>query len=75
MERLTDCISEIRRKVMKQATKITFLNGGSLNPPPPVTSKDETVRYFHVFEDEPLDEAQFVDWISQAAALPGQTLF
>lgn len=55
--------------------KVSFLNGGSLDPPPPVESKQESVRYLHVFEDEPLDEAQFAGWVAQAAALPGEALF
>jgi len=55
--------------------KVTFLNGGSLNPPPPVESKHDDVRYLHIFEDEDLDEAQFAEWIIQASALPGENLF
>lgn len=55
--------------------KVTFLNGGSLDPPPPVASKHEAVRYLHVSPDDPLDEAQFVDWVEQASALPGEDLF
>ena len=55
--------------------KVTFLNGGSLSPLPPVASKSAEVRYLHVFEDEPLDEEQFVEWIRQASALPGEDLF
>ena len=55
--------------------KVTFLNGGSLNPPPPVDSKYPDVKYLHVFEDEGLDEAQFADWVVQASAMPGENLF
>ena len=55
--------------------KITFLNGGQLEPPPPVESKQVGVRYLHVYEDEALDEARFTDWVRQAAALPGENLF
>ena len=55
--------------------KVTFLNGDSLDPQPPVDSKHEEVRYLHVSEDEPLDEAQFTDWVRQASALPGEALF
>ena len=54
--------------------KVTFLNGRELAPSPPVTSKHEMVRYLHIHEDD-LDEAQFVDWVEQAAALPGDDLF
>ena len=55
--------------------KVTFLNGTSLDPPPPVDSKHPDVRYLNVCEDEPLDEAQFADWMSQASGLPGEDLF
>lgn len=55
--------------------KVTFLNGASLDPTPPVESKDHDVRYLHVLEEEPLDEARFTDWVTQAAALPGEALF
>jgi hypothetical protein len=51
--------------------KVTFFAGTSLDPVPPVGSKDPTARYLHVSEGEPLDEAQFVAWVDQAAALPG----
>ncbi len=55
--------------------KVTFLNGRSLEPPPPETSKHPSTRYLHVSEVQPLDEAQFVDWIKQASELPGDELF
>ena len=55
--------------------KVTFHNGSSLEPPPPLESKHEFIRYLNVYEDEPLDEAQFADWVSQASALPGENLF
>ena len=55
--------------------KVTFLNGGSLDPVPPVDSKHKDVRYLHVYEAEPLDQAQFGDWVKQASALPGEALF
>ncbi|KRA80819.1 histidine kinase [Altererythrobacter sp. Root672] len=51
--------------------KVTFFKGGALDPQPPVASKDAAVRYLHIFEDEPVDEARLADWIRQAAALPG----
>lgn len=47
--------------------KVAFFKGTSLQPMPPVESKQQEVRYLHVFEDEPLDEAQFVAWIKQAS--------
>jgi hypothetical protein len=54
--------------------KVTFFRGASLDPAPPVKSKYEEVRYFHIHEDDQLDEAQFADWVKQASALPGEKL-
>jgi hypothetical protein len=51
--------------------KLAFFRGASLDPLPPVASKDENTRYFHIHEDEVVDEAQLARWIEQAAALPG----
>lgn len=55
--------------------KVTFLNGASLDPKPPVVSKHRDVRYLHVPEDGEFDEARFIDWVRQAAGLPGEPLF
>ena len=49
--------------------KVTFLNGASLDPAPPVASKHPDVRYLHVYEDDELNRAQFTDWVRQASAL------
>ncbi len=54
--------------------KAAFLRGADLEPPPPVTSKHPKVRYFHIHEDDELDEAAFVEWIRQAAKLPGEAM-
>jgi hypothetical protein len=54
--------------------KVAFFRGAAMSPPPPVASKQPDVRYFHVLEDEPLDEAQFSDWVRQASQLPGERL-
>ena len=51
--------------------KVAFFRGTSLRPVPPGESKHENVRYFHIHEDDTLDEAQMATWIRQAAALPG----
>jgi hypothetical protein len=51
--------------------KVNFFRGASLSPMPPVASKDPGTRYVHIYEDEPLDEAQLADWVRQAAARPG----
>jgi len=55
--------------------KVTFLNGGSLHPLPPVASKYEHVRYSHIHEDDEPDEELLVNWLEQASALPGEDLF
>ena len=50
---------------------MTFFRGTSLRPPPPVGSKDPNTRYFHIHEDDELDEESVADWIRQASDLPG----
>jgi hypothetical protein len=54
--------------------KVAFFQGAAMDPPPPVDSKQKNVRYLHVFEDEALDEAQFIAWVKQAVALPGENV-
>jgi hypothetical protein len=54
--------------------KVAFFRGTSLRPPPPVASKQKDVRYFHIHQDEPIDEAQFAAWVQQASQLPGERL-
>ena len=54
---------------------MTFLNGASLRPAPPVVSKHGHVRYFHIHEDDEMDEDLLANWLRQAAALPGEDLF
>lgn len=54
--------------------KVAFFRGASLDPPPPVGSKHKDVRYFHIHEDEPVDEARLADWIRQASRLPGERM-
>ena len=51
--------------------KVAFFRGASLNPPPPVDSKDPDARYLHIYEDEKLDEKLVAKWIKQASKLPG----
>ena len=51
--------------------KVTFFRGASLSPVPPGASKHKDVRYLDIKEDDTLDEAQFAQWLRQAAALPG----
>ncbi|WP_040493235.1 DUF1801 domain-containing protein [Ilumatobacter nonamiensis] len=55
--------------------KVTWLNGAQLDPMPPVTSKDERVRYSNVAAVDDIDDDQFRDWIRQAAEAPGDPLF
>lgn len=55
--------------------KVSFLNGSSLDPPPPVAAKSPGVRSLHVFEEDDLDADQLGAWIRRAAALPGDELF
>ncbi|RCK38058.1 DUF1801 domain-containing protein [Thalassospira xiamenensis] len=58
----------------KKYVQITFMQGTSLTPMPPVTSKVEDIRYLNIHEDDQLDEAQLTDWIRQASKLPGKKL-
>ena len=55
--------------------KVTFLRGASLEPPPPVESKHEDVRYFHIHEGDEIDEDLVASWVRQAAEQPGDPLF
>ena len=55
--------------------KVAFFRGTSLRPVPPVESKKKDVRYFHIHEDDQLDEALVARWIKQASELPGETCF
>jgi len=51
--------------------KVAFFQGASLDPIPPVASKDKNARYFHIHEGDVLDEAQLRKWVKQASKLPG----
>ena len=53
--------------------KVTFFRGTSLRPVPLGASKHKEVRYLDIHEGQ-LDEAQFTDWVQQAARLPGEKL-
>lgn len=54
--------------------KLAFFTGALLRPEPPVASKQKTVRYFHIHEDDVLDEKQFTAWVKQASKLPGERM-
>jgi len=56
--------------VFTHYVKVTFFKGTSLQPLPPGPSKDKTVRYLDI-RVEGFDQAQFVKWVKQAAAIPG----
>lgn len=57
--------------VFTHYVKVTFFKGASLEPMPPGgTPRSGEGRYLDIREDG-FDEAQFVDWVKQAAALPG----
>ena len=54
--------------------KLTFFRGAALSPMPPVKSKHEEVRYFHIDEEDAFDEALLAGWIEQSSALPGEKM-
>ena len=56
--------------VFTRYVKVTFLNGASLRPLPPGSGKDPDARWVDIHEGE-LDEAQLVEWVRQAASIPG----
>jgi len=51
--------------------KVGFFFGTSLMPMPPGKSKQKTMRYLDIYEDDELDEKQLASWIKQAASIPG----
>ncbi|WP_018235838.1 DUF1801 domain-containing protein [Ensifer sp. BR816] len=54
--------------------KVAFFRGTSLSPVPPGDSKQKEVRYFHIHEEDELDEAQFAAWVKQASQLSGERM-
>lgn len=60
--------------VFARYIKVAFFRSASLDPVPPVTSKQKDVRYLDIHEDDQLDEAQFADWVRQASRLPGERM-
>ena len=54
--------------------KVAFFRGASLRPVPPGESKHKEVRYLDIHQNDPLDEAQFADWVKQASQLPGERM-
>ena len=54
--------------------KVAFFRGTSLDPIPPVASRSQDTRYFHITEGEGLDEALLIHWVKQASQLPGERI-
>lgn len=54
--------------------KLAFFDGAALDPVPPIASKRGSTRYFHIHEEDAVDEAAFAAWVRQAAALPGEKM-
>ena len=60
--------------VFAKYIKLAFFRGASLDPVPPVESKQKDVRYFHIHEGDQIDEARLTDWVKQASQLPGERM-
>ncbi len=60
--------------VFARYVKVAFFHGASLDPVPPVASKTQDTRYFHIQEGEAFDDARFKDWVKQASRLPGEKM-
>ncbi len=60
---------------MTKYVKVALFRGTSLRPVPPVESKNEGTRYFHIHESDQLDEELVASWIRQASELPGEDCF
>ncbi len=54
--------------------KLGFLNGSSLDPAPPTSSKLPAVRYWHVHEDDDPAPDQLAEWVRQASRIPGEVM-
>ena len=59
--------------VFTRFIKVTFFRGSELRPEPPGSGKDPDARWLDIHEDG-FDEAQFEEWLRQAAVLPGWDL-
>lgn len=58
--------------VLTRYVKVTFFRGAALTPRPPGgTEKSKDAPWIDIREGEAIDEAQMVNWVKQAAALPG----
>ena len=59
---------------MTKYIKVAFFSGAELFPPPPESSTQPRVRYWHLREGETIDAARFMDWVQQASKLPGMRM-
>ena len=59
---------------LSKYVKVAFFRGASLVPQPPGASRQKDVRYLDIHEGAAIDEAQFIDWVCQAAGLPGERM-
>jgi hypothetical protein len=59
--------------VFARYVKVTFFDGGALEPPPPGKSRYPRVRYYDIHEGA-FDEKQFAAWVKQASKLPGEKM-
>jgi hypothetical protein len=57
--------------VFTRYVKVTFFRGASLKPMPPGAGKDTDGRWIDIYEDDPLEEGQFIAWLKQASQIPG----
>lgn len=58
--------------VFTRYVKVSFFKGALLDPiPPGATPKSGECRWLDIYENQPIDEKQFLSWVRQAAALPG----
>lgn len=54
--------------------KVAFFRGAGLKPVPSGESRTAETRYFHIHEQDEIDEAQFTSWVKQASLLPGEKM-
>jgi hypothetical protein len=60
--------------VFTRYVKVSFFKGTSLEPiPPGGTPKSGECRWLDIYENDELDEKQFLSWVKQAASIPGWT--
>ena len=56
---------------LTRAVKVTFFDGVSLDPQPPVATKDGRARCVNIAAEAEIDDERFTAWLRQAAELPG----